>query len=61
MVTVSSDSYLPMVRAAQLQAIRTGLPLDQKQSVPVSVAPGPTPITQKAASTMIGQIIDVLV
>lgn len=61
MVTVSTDSYFSMVRAAQLQALRTGLPLGEEHSVPVAVAQEATSPAEQTASELIGQIIDVQV
>ncbi|MCJ2073235.1 hypothetical protein MKK75_31375 [Methylobacterium sp. J-030] len=61
MISVSTDSYFAMVRAAQLQAVRTGVPLNEKQSIPIAVdEQAPPPAPPEAAST-VRQIVDVLV
>ncbi|MGU3384459.1 hypothetical protein ACLBYG_08125 [Methylobacterium sp. D53M] len=61
MVTVSTNSYFAMVRAAQLQAFRVGLPLGDKQSVPVAITQRMASPAQQSATEMIRQIIDVTV
>lgn len=61
MVSVSTENYYAMVRAAQLQAARTGLPTDNKQPVSVAVqeqAPPPAPPNPNAT---VSRIVDVLV
>ncbi|MEG9524286.1 MAG: hypothetical protein MIL41_00635 [Hyphomicrobiales bacterium] len=61
MISVSTDNYFAMLRAAQLQAARTGMPTNEKQSVSVAIeeqAPPPAPQNTKAS---VSQIIDVLV
>ena len=61
MVSVSTNNYYAMIQVAQIQAARTGLPMDSKQSVPVAVeqqAPPPAPPNPNAP---VSQIVDVLV
>lgn len=38
MISVSSNSYFTVVRAAETEAIRTGAPLDGKQSMAVALS-----------------------
>lgn len=61
MISVSTDSYFAMVRAAQLQAIRTGVTLDGKQRLPVAITKEAPPPAPKNAAVVVSQIVDVLV
>ncbi|MGH1592249.1 hypothetical protein ACRBEV_32525 [Methylobacterium phyllosphaerae] len=60
MISVSTDSYLALLHAAQLQAARTGLPLDDKQSVPVAVEEQAPPPAPENTSNIV-RVVDVLV
>ncbi|WP_267424897.1 hypothetical protein [Methylobacterium sp. GC_Met_2] len=62
MISVSSNNYFALVRAAETEAIRTGSPMDGKQSVAVTVdqtEPPPAPPVANASAT--GQIVNVMV
>jgi len=61
MVSVSSDNYYAMVRAAQLQAARTGMPTDSKQSVSVAVQEQAPPPAPQNPDAVVSRIVDVLV
>ncbi|MCJ2060099.1 hypothetical protein MKL09_26655 [Methylobacterium sp. J-048] len=62
MISVSSNNYFAVVRAAENEAIRTGSPMDGKQSVAVAVdktEPPPAPPVTDASAT--GRVVNVMV
>ena len=65
MISVSSNNYFAVVRAAETEAIRTGAPLDGQQSIPVtideSLPPPAPPISSAAAGIALGQVVNVMV
>ena len=65
MISVSSNSYFTVVRAAEAEAIRTGAPLDGKRSMAVTIdktAPPPAPpVSNTAAGATAGQVVNVMV
>ena len=61
MISVSTDNYFTMLRAAQLQAVRTGMPDDGQQPVPVAVEEQALPPAPQNANTTVSRIVDVLV
>ena len=61
MISVSTKNYFTMLRAAQLQAMREGIPSDSQRSVPVTIeelAPLPAP---QNANVAVSQVVNVLV
>ncbi|QGY05559.1 hypothetical protein MMSR116_29430 [Methylobacterium mesophilicum SR1.6/6] len=61
MISVSTDNYFTMLRAAQLQAVRDGIPGDSQQSVPVAIEERAPPPAPQTAIATIKQVVDVLV
>lgn len=61
MISVSTDNYYTMVRAAQLQAVRSGMPTDSKQFVSVAVREQALPPIPQNPDAVISRIVDVLV
>lgn len=65
MISVSSNNYFAVVRAAETEAIRTGAPLNGQQSMAVAIdksAPPPAPpVSNTAAGSALGQVVNVMV
>ncbi len=65
MISVSSNNYFGMIRAAETEAIRAGMPLNGKQSMAVVIdkpAPPPAPpVSNPAAGAVAGQVVNVMV
>lgn len=61
MISVPTDNYFAMLRAAQLQAVREGIPNDSHQSVPVGIEEQAPPPAPQNANAAVSQVVDVLV
>jgi hypothetical protein len=61
MISVSTDNYLAVVRAAQLQSLRTGAPVDEKQTVAVAVREQVPPPAPPDTDGAVSRIVNVLV
>jgi hypothetical protein len=61
MISVPTDNYYVVLRAAQLQAAREGAPSDTKQSVSIAVEEQPTPPAPQTVDAAVRQVVDVLV
>lgn len=61
MISVSTNNYFTMLRAAQLQAAREGLPSNSRRFVPVAIEEhAPPPATQNV-SARAARVVDVLI
>lgn len=61
MVSVPTNNYYSMVYAAQLQAARTGMQTDGKQTISVAVQEQALPPAPQNPNAAVSRIVDVLV